>query len=130
VNNPLGHLGRRERQIMDVIFRRGRATVAEVLADLPDPPSYSAVRGMLALLEEKGHVTHEQDGPRYVYLPLADVDVVRRTALSDVVETFFQGSMEATVAALLGDAKTPPSEAELDRLAQLIEDARAAGGES
>jgi predicted transcriptional regulator len=123
--NPLARLGRRERQIMDVVFRRGRATVADVLADLPDPPSYSAVRGMLALLEEKGYVRHEEDGPRYVYLATADLAQVQRTALRDVLGTFFNGSMAAAVAAMLGD--TPPSPEELDRLAQLIEDARRAG---
>jgi BlaI family penicillinase repressor len=130
MSNPLAGLGRRERQIMDVVYRRGRATVAEVLADLPDPPSYSAVRGMLALLEEKGYVTHEQEGPRYVYVPTADVEQVKRSALADVMGTFFNGSMEAAVAAMLGDAETPPSREELDRMAQLIEAARAAGGES
>ena len=120
----MARLGRRERQIMDAVYRRGRATVAEVLADLPDPPSYSAVRGMLALLEEKGYVTHEQDGPRYVYLPTADVDEVKRTALSDVVGTFFNGSMEAAVAAMLGDANAPPSQESLERMARMIDAAR------
>jgi predicted transcriptional regulator len=127
--NPLARLGRRERQIMDVVFRLGRATVAEVLAELPDPPSYSAVRGMLGLLKEKGYVTYEQEGPRYVYLPTADREQVQRTVLHDVVGTFFNGSMEAAVAAMLelGDA---PSPEELDRLEQLIQEARRAGGES
>lgn len=112
---------------MDIVFRRGRVSVADVLADLPDPPSYSAVRGMLALLEEKGYVTHEQDGPRYVYLATADVDQVSRTALNDVLGTFFNGSMEAAVAAMLGDAT--PSQEELERMAAMIEEARRAGGE-
>lgn len=115
---------------MDAVFRRGRATVAEVLAELPDPPSYSAVRAMLGLLEEKGYVTHEQDGPRYVYLPTADLDQVKRTALSDVLGTFFNGSMEAAVSAMLDLGDSPPTPEELDRLAQLIDDARRAGGES
>jgi BlaI family transcriptional regulator, penicillinase repressor len=128
-SNSLARLGRRERQIMDVVFRRGRATVAEVLAELPDPPSYSAVRGMLGLLKDKGYVTYEQEGPRYVYSPTADLEQVQRTALKEVLGTFFNGSMEAAVAAMLehGDA---PSPEELDRLAQLIDDARRAGGES
>jgi BlaI family transcriptional regulator, penicillinase repressor len=126
--NPLSQLGRRERQIMDVVFRLGRATVAEVLAELPDPPSYSAVRGMLRLLEEKGYLTHEQEGPRYVYVPTADLAVVRRSALRDVVETFFNGSMEAAVAAMLGLGESPRSAEELDRLARLIEEARHTGG--
>jgi BlaI family transcriptional regulator, penicillinase repressor len=123
-HNPLAQLGRRERQIMDVVIRLGQASVSEVLAELPDPPSYSAVRGMLRLLTDKGHLRYEQDGPRYLYLPALDVEAVRRTALSDVVNTFFEGSMEATVSALLGDAERPLSEEELDRLASLIEDAR------
>jgi predicted transcriptional regulator len=126
--NPLSQLGRRERQIMDVVFRLGQATVAEVLAELPDPPSYSAVRGMLRLLEEKGYLTHEQEGPRYVYVPTADLAVVQRSALRDVVETFFNGSMEAAVAAMLGLAESPRSAEELDRLARLIEEARHTGG--
>jgi BlaI family transcriptional regulator, penicillinase repressor len=128
--NPLAHLGRRERQIMDAIYRRGRATVAEVLLELPDPPSYSAVRGMLRLLEEKGYVRHEQDGPRYVYLPTADLAQVQRSTLSDMLDTFFNGSMEDAVAAMLGLPEAPRSAAELDRLAQLIEEARRSGGES
>jgi BlaI family transcriptional regulator, penicillinase repressor len=128
--NPMAQLGRRERQIMDAIYRRGRATVAEVLAELPDPPSYSAVRGMLRLLEEKGYVTHEQEGPRYVYVPTADLEQVQRSTLSDVLDTFFNGSMEAAVAAMLGLPEAPRSAEELDRLAQLIEDARRNGGES
>jgi BlaI family transcriptional regulator, penicillinase repressor len=128
-SHPLAHLGRRERQIMDVVFRRGRATVAEVLADLPDPPSYSAVRGMLGLLKDKGYVTYEQEGPRYVYRPTADLKQVQRTALKEVLGTFFNGSMEAAVAAMLEQGDAPSPEA-LDRLAHLIEDARRAGGES
>ncbi len=85
-------LSRRERQIMDVIYRRGRATAAEVLDDIPDPPGYSAVRAMLRLLEEKGHVRHEQDGPRYVFLPIVNRDRARKSALKHVVRTFFDGS--------------------------------------
>jgi len=122
--NPLAQLGRRERQIMDVVIRLGRASVSEVLAELPDPPSYSAVRGMLRLLMEKGHLRYEQDGPRYVYSPAMDVEAVRRTALSDVVDTFFEGSMEAAVSALLGNEGRALSPDELDRLAALIEGAR------
>ena len=99
-------LSRRERQIMDVIYRRGRATAAEVLDDIPDPPSYSAVRAMLRLLEEKGHVRHEQDGPRYVFLPIVNRDRARKSALKHVVRTFFDGSATDAVAALLdADAK-------------------------
>src|SRR4051812_33331225 len=118
-------LSRRERQIMDVIYRRGRATAAEVLQDLPDPPSYSAVRALLRLLEEKGHAHHEQDGPRYVYLPTVNRERARRSALTHVVRTFFDGSATDAVAALLdGDALEG---AELDRLSALIEQARKEG---
>ena len=88
---------------MDVIYRRGRATAAEVLEDIPDPPSYSAVRAMLRLLEEKGHVRHEQDGPRYVFLPIVNRDRARKSALTHVVRTFFDGSATEAVAALLND---------------------------
>lgn len=119
-------LSRRERQIMDVIYRRGRATAAEVLDDIPDPPSYSAVRAMLRLLEEKGHVRHEQDGPRYVFLPTVNRDRARKSALKHVVRTFFDGSATDAVAALLeADAKL--SDTELDRLSAMIENARKEG---
>jgi predicted transcriptional regulator len=118
-------LSRRERQIMDVIYRRGRATAAEVLEDIPDPPSYSAVRALLRLLEDKGHVHHEQDGPRYVYLPTVNRERARRSALTHVVRTFFDGSATDAVAALLDtDAM---DHAELDRLSALIEQARKEG---
>jgi len=120
-------LGRRERQIMDAVYRRGRATAAEVLGDLPDPPSYSAVRGMLRLLEDKGHLRHEQDGPRYVYLPTVPRDAAQASALSHLVRTFFGGSAEAAVAALLDLPEHGMSEGELDRLSRLIDDARGQG---
>jgi len=119
-------LSRRERQIMDVIYRRGRATAAEVLEDLPDPPSYSAVRALLRLLEEKGHVQHEQDGPRYVYAPTVARDRARRSALKHVVRTFFDGSASEAMAALL-DGETRLDDAELDRLSEMIEQARKEG---
>ena len=122
---PAG-LSRRERQIMDVIYRRGRATAAEVLDDLPDPPSYSAVRAMLRLLEEKGHLRHEQDGPRYVFLPIVARDRARQSALSHVIRTFFDGSATEAVAALLNDG-AKLSNAELDRLAEMIDKAREEG---
>jgi predicted transcriptional regulator len=122
--NPLSTLGRRERQIMDVIIRRGRVTAAEVLADLPDPPSYSSVRSMLRLLEEKGFVRHEWEGPRHVYLPAADPELIRRNAARDLLRTFFNNSMESAVAAMLGVAEEPPSDEELKRLAKMIGDAR------
>ena len=119
-------LSRRERQIRDVIYRRGRATAAEVLDDLPDPPSYSAVRALLRLLEEKGHVRHEQDGPRYVFLPIVARDRARQSALSHVVRTFFDGSATEAVAALLNDGAKLSHE-DLDRLAAMIDKAREEG---
>ena len=121
-------LGRRERQIMDVLFRRGRATAAEVLHDLPDPPSYSSVRGMLRLLESKGHVRHEWEGPRHSYLPTESPEQVRQTAARHLLRTFFNNSMESAVAAMLGGAEKPPSAEELKRLARLVERARRRGG--
>src|SRR5687767_5250866 len=101
MTKSLAELGRRERQIMDVVFRRGRATAGEVLDDLADPPSYSAVRAMLRLLEEKGYLHHEWDGPRHVYLPSADPEQVRTTAVRHLLQTFFNDSMESAVAAML-----------------------------
>jgi BlaI family transcriptional regulator, penicillinase repressor len=121
-------LGRREREIMDVLFRRGRATAAEVLRDLAEPPSYSSVRSMLRLLEAKGHARHEWDGPRHVYLPTESQEQVRRTAARHVLRTFFNNSMESAVAAMLGGAEHPPSADELKRLAKLVERARRQGG--
>ena len=120
-------LSRRERQIMDVIYRRGQATAAEVLEDLPDPPSYSAVRAMLRVLEEKGHLRHDQQGPRYVFLPTVPREKARRSALKQLVQTFFEGSTEQTVAALLDLSASKLSDAELDRLSQLINEARKEG---
>ncbi|HEX8831390.1 MAG TPA: BlaI/MecI/CopY family transcriptional regulator [Longimicrobium sp.] len=120
-------LGRRERQIMDVVFRLERATAAEVLAGLPDPPSYSAVRGMLRLLEGKGFLRHEQDGPRYVYLPTTERDEARRSALAHLLRTFFDGSRENAVAALLDLEDEPIDHAEYARLKTLLENAREPG---
>lgn len=112
---------------MDLLYQRGRATAAEVQAELPDPPGYSAVRAMLRVLEDKGHVRHQQDGPRYVYVPKVARDRAKRTALRHVVRTFFDGSTEQLVAALLDDGSTQLSEGELDRLADLIARARKEG---
>src|SRR5215831_4484831 len=120
------NLSRRERQIMDIIYQRGQATAAEVTENLPDPPSYSAVRAMLRLLEEKGHLRHEQDGPRYVFLPIVARDRARQSALSHVVRTFFDGSATEAVAALLHDGSKLSNE-ELDRLAAMIDKAREEG---
>ena len=126
----LTDLSRRERQIMDFLYQSGRATAAEVQARLPDPPSYSAVRAMLRVLEDKGHVRHEQDGPRYVYVPRVARDRAKRSALRHVVRTFFDGSTEQVVAALLDARVSESSDEELDRMARLIEKARKQGAES
>ena len=127
MDSTLQNLTRRERQIMDSIYRRGEATAVEVLADLPDPPSYSAVRAMLRKLEDKGHVRHQQEGPRYVYLATVPRDEARDSALRRMVRTFFDGSPGKTVAALLDMRGSELEDAELDELARLIEDARARG---
>jgi len=124
---PHLNLSRRERQIMDVIYQLGRATAVEVMERLPDPPGYSAVRAMLRLLEEKGHLEHELDGPRYIYKPTLAHDKAQRSALKHLVETFFEGSTEQAVAALLDLSKTKLSEDELDRLSQLIAQAKKEG---
>lgn len=121
------YLSRRERQIMDVLYRLGRATVAEVMENIEDPPGYSAVRAMLRILEEKGHLRHEQDGPRYVFIPRVTRDRARRSALTHVIQTFFDGSTEEAVAALLGMSQSRLSEEELDRLSKLIDSARSEG---
>ena len=120
-------LSRRERQIMDIIYQRGRATVAEVMEDLPDPPSYSAVRALLRVLEEKTHVKHEQDGPRYVFRPTVPRDRARKSALKQVVGTFFEDSAEQAVTALLDMSARDMSDVELNRLAEVIEQARKEG---
>jgi predicted transcriptional regulator len=118
---------RRERQIMEVIYREGRATATDVLTRLPDPPSYSAVRALLRILEQKGHVRHLEEGNRYVYLPTVPADRARRSALRSLLQTFFQGSPEKAVAALLDMSRSELSEQELDRLSRLIDQAREEG---
>ena len=119
-------LSRRERQILDVLYARGRATAAEVQAALPDPPSYSAVRALLRILEDKGHVRHDQDGPRYIYRPTVARDRAKRTALRHMLTTFFDGSAAQAIAALLDESDTRLSDPELDRLSDLIQRARRA----
>lgn len=112
-------LSRRERQIMDIAYRLGSATAADVLAALPDPPSYSAVRAMLRILEEKGHLTHRHDGPRYVYSPVVPRTAARQSALRSLVRTFFDGSATQAAAALLdmsGSRLTPDEAEQLTRL--------------
>lgn len=121
------NLSRRERQIMDIIYERGQATAAEVLEALPDPPSYSAVRALLRVLEDKRHLQHEQDGPRYVYKPTVSRSRARHTALERLVRTFFDGSPEQAVAALLDMSGADLSDEELARLQKLIEQARKEG---
>jgi BlaI family transcriptional regulator, penicillinase repressor len=113
-------LSRRERQIMDILYKLERASVGQVLSKLVDKPSYSTVRAQLRVLEEKGHVRHEEHGLRYVYVPAVPRDVARRSALRHLVETFFDGSTEKVVAALLGGEVARISPEELDRLARLI----------
>jgi BlaI family transcriptional regulator, penicillinase repressor len=115
------HLSRRERQIMDILHRRGRATVAEVLSELTGEPAYSTVRAQLRVLEEKGHVRHEEEQLRYVYLPAQSHRVASRSALKHLVDTFFQGSPEQVVEALLGKDGSGVSREELDRIAGLVE---------
>jgi BlaI family penicillinase repressor len=124
---PDANLSRRERQIMDILFAQGRATAADVMGALPDAPSYSAVRAMLRILEEKGHVRHEQDGPRYVYAPTVARDSAKKSAIRHVLRTFFEGSTSQAISALLDDEGARLSDAELDRLARMIERARKGG---
>ena len=124
---PHHDLSRRERQIIDILYAQGRATAAEVQTALPDPPSYSAVRAMLRILEEKGHVRHEQDGPRYVFKPTLARDRAKKSALKQMLQTFFDGSIEQAVATLLDVSRSKISQEELDRLSQLIEEARKEG---
>ena len=121
------HLSRRERQIMDALHQRGRATAAEVQAALPDAPSYSAVRALLRILEDKGHIKHQREGAHYVYLPRAKQETARRSALKRVVSTFFQGSVPQAMAALLETADTQLPDSELHKLQQIIEQARKEG---
>jgi BlaI family penicillinase repressor len=121
------HLSRRERQIMDVLHAKESAAVAEIRAALPDPPSYSTVRALLRILEEKGHIKHRQDGARYVYLPRASRETASRSALKRLVSTFFQGSVTQAMAALLESADTQLSDAELNKLRQIIKQAKKEG---
>ena len=120
-------LSRRERQILDILYQRGQATAAEVQTELPEPPSYSAVRALLRILEDKGHVRHEQDGPRYVYLPTVARDNAKRSAMRHMLQTFFDGSAEQAISALLDESSAKLSTAELDRLARMIDTARKSG---
>jgi BlaI family penicillinase repressor len=121
---PAPPLSRRERQIMDVLYRAGRATAADVQAGIADAPSYSAVRTMLRILEEKGHVRHQPEGPRYVYIPTVGRDKARRSALKHVVNTFFDGSASQVMAALFELSPRDLGDEEIARLRQLIDNAK------
>jgi BlaI family transcriptional regulator, penicillinase repressor len=121
------HLSRRERQIMDIVYAKGSATAAEVHASIPDPPSKTSVRTLLRILEEKGHLTHFEDGPRYVYRAVRSREHVGKSSLRRVLNTFFDGSLERAVAAHLTDSASDLSAEELKRLSQLIQHARKKG---
>lgn len=124
---PRPSLSRRERQIMEIVYRRGQATAAEIHGDLPDPPSYSAVRGLLRILVDKDHLRHRADGPRYVYSPVIARERARSRAMTDLLDTFFEGSAIQAVAALLGSTRQKLSAEELDELSALIAEARRKG---
>jgi BlaI family transcriptional regulator, penicillinase repressor len=113
-------LSRREREVMDVLYRRGEATVGEVMEDLKDPPTYSAVRSILRVLKKKGHIVHREDGPRYVYAPAVERERARSVALDHLVDTFFDGSAEHALAALLRRSDLDLTDAQIHRLAQEI----------
>src|SRR6478735_6992514 len=124
---PHNDLSRRERQIIDILYAQGRATAAEVQAGLPEPPSYSAIRAMLRILEDKGHVRHEVDGPRYVYVPTLAREQAKRSALLHLLHTFFQGSASQVMAALVDLSPKGFDEGEISRIRRLIDDARVKG---
>lgn len=123
---PAG-LSRRERQIMDILYQRGKASAGEVREAMPDAPSYSAVRAMLRVLEEKGHVKHQAEGLKYVYVPVVTRDKAKRSAVKHLLDTFFGDSPEQVVAALLDVSSTRLTQEELDRMAQMIERAKKEG---
>ena len=125
--NSQKNLSRRERQIMDIIYQLGQATAAEVLENLPDPPGYSAVRAMLKILEDKGHLRHKQQGPRYVFLPKVSREKAKRSAVKHLLQTFFDGSAASAVATLLDVSRSDLSNADLDRLNRLISQAKKEG---
>jgi predicted transcriptional regulator len=126
-HGPHTTLSRRERQIMDILYRVGRATANEVMLELPGEPNYSTVRTQLRVLESKGHVRHEEQGLRYIYMPTVPRHAVRQSALRHLIETFFEGSAEKMLSTLLGSDGSRISGEELERLAQLIEKARKGG---
>ena len=121
------HLSRRERQIMDILYRLGSATAAEIRSNLPQPPSYSAVRALLRILEEKGHLRHHYDGPRYVFTPIVPRPAAQKSALRQMLKTFFDGSPTQAVAALLDMSARDLSDDELEQLGKLVEQAKGEG---
>ena len=121
-DNRIAKLSRRERQLMNIVYQRGRVSVADVLEELPDEPSYSTVRALLRILEEKGYLSHKKDGKRYIYQPTQPRQQAGRSALKQIFHTFFDKSIEKTVMTLISDANL--SDEELDRLSQLIENAK------
>ena|SRR5215813_4355876 len=121
------HLSRRERQIMDVLYQKGSATAAEVLENIPNPPSYSAVRALLRILEQKGHIKHEEREGKYIFMPTLHREKAKRSAVRHLLQTFFDGSPEQAVAALLDSTSSKLSDSELDRLQDLIDKARKGG---
>ena len=127
MSRPSETLSRRERQIMEIVYRRGQASAAEVVAELPDPPTKTAIRTLLRILEEKGHLKHRQEGLTYVYLPAHSRTQAAKSAFRGVLRTFFEGSLEKAVAAHLGDDAADLSADELARLADLIRQARKKG---
>ena len=124
---PEVHFSRRESQIMDIVYACGEASVSQVRHTMPDAPSYSAVRALMRILEEKGHLKHRTEGNRYIYLPTRNHKAASRSAAHRLLQTFFQGSTEQALAALLEVSPTGPGQEELDRLARLIENARKEG---
>jgi predicted transcriptional regulator len=125
--NPHAALTRRERQIMDILYRRGRATASDVMEDLSGDPSYSTVRTQLRVLESKGHARHEEEGLRYIYMAAVPRNAARKSALRHLVDTFFEGSTAKVVGALLGGEGARLSETELERIAELVEKAKKDG---
>ena len=123
------HLSRRERQIMDILYRLGSATAAEIRTNLPEPPSYSTVRALLRILEEKGHLRHHYDGPRYVFTPVVSRPAAQKSALRQMVRTFFDGSATQAVAALLDMSARGLTDEELDKLGKLVEQAKGEAAE-
>jgi BlaI family penicillinase repressor len=118
-------LSRRERQIMDALYQKGRASAAEIQESIPDAPGYSAIRALLRILEEKGHIRHESDGAKYVYLPTGSIEKAKRSAVRHMLDTFFGGNIETAVAALIDGKSKRISNEELDRIAKLIAQAKA-----